>query len=160
MQRKSLAGILIAAIPVVCGVLGAGVLVVAQQNGSAAPDAQFRLCSKRTLAGNYGSSSEGVLLPAPGLSLEFRGLTITRFDGRGNLTWIEHTVINGEPVHPGWTSASGTYTVAADCTGTMVINTPNSPAPLNLVFVVVKGGRELRAVLEAHAILSVFTKVD
>ena len=87
-------------------------------------------------------------------------MTITRFDGRGHLTWIEHTVVNGEPVHPGWTSASGTYTVAADCTGTMVVNTPNSPAPLKLVFVAVKGGRELRAVLEAHAILSVFTKVD
>ena len=42
----------------------------------------------------------------------------------------------------------------------MVVNTPNSPAPLNLVFVVVKGGRELRTVLEAHAIVSVFTKVD
>jgi hypothetical protein len=144
----------------VLGVLGSSASALAQSGGSAAPDSKVWHCSNETLSGRYGSSSEGVLLPAPGVALEFRGLTVTRFDGLGHLTWREHTVVNGEPLQAGWTMATGTYAVNADCTGTMVVTTPNSPAPLNLFIVVVKRGREVRTVLDAHAILSVFTKVD
>jgi hypothetical protein len=51
----------------------------------------------------------------------------THFDGRGHLTWVEHTVIDGTLLEPAWTAATGTYTVNPDCTGTGVANTLNIP---------------------------------
>jgi hypothetical protein len=127
-----------------------------------ASDSQERRCSNRTLFGDYGSAGEGVLLNIPGLPPEaqFRGLTVTHFDGKGSLTWVEHTVINGTPLQSGWTPASGVYTVNSDCTGTAVVDTPNSPVPLHLALVVVRGGKEIHTVLDSDAISSVFTKIE
>lgn len=136
---------------VVCGLAGSSASALAQSNGN---------CSNRTLNGNYGWAAEGVLLPAPGVSLQFRSVGMTTFDGAGTATWVEHTVIGGTLVAPGWTAASGTYTVNANCTGTMVINTPNSPVPLVLGFVVVRHGQELHTVLDTDAVSSVYTKVE
>ena len=138
---------------VVCCLLTSG--------ASAAAQSDVKPCSNQTIVGDYGGASEGVLLGIPGLPPEaqFRGLTMTHFDGKGNLTWVEHTVINGVPVQPGWIAASGTYAVNPDCTGTAVVNTPNSPVPLVLPFVVVRRGREIRTVLDSDAIASVFTRV-
>lgn len=118
-----------------------------------------RHCSNRTLSGDYGTEVKGLLLPAPGVSLEFRGLSITHFNGSGGLVALEHIVVGGSPAAPGWVQSSGNYTVNPDCTGSMTVNTPLSPVPLNLRFVVVDNGKEIFAVLDAHALLSVFTKV-
>jgi hypothetical protein len=85
---------------------------------------------------------------------------MAHFDGKGDLTWVEHTVINGTLLQPGWTAASGTYTVNPDCTGTAVVNTPNSPVPLNLALVVVRQGKEIHTVLDSNAIAAVYIKVD
>ncbi len=41
-----------------------------------------------------------------------------------------------------------------------MVNTPNSPVPLKLAFVVVKEGKEVRTVLDTTRFSSVFTKVD
>jgi hypothetical protein len=136
---------------VVCGFLAA----------SASARADGRNCSNRTLNGNYGGASEGSLLLGPGVALPFRALTMTHFDGNGNLTWVEHTVINGTLLEPGWaTTASGTYTVNSDCTGTVIVNTPNSPVPLNLGMVIVNNGKEIHTVLDSDAVSSIFIKVD
>jgi hypothetical protein len=117
-------------------------------------------CSDRTLHGNYGSSSQGSILPAPGVSLPFVGVTLTHFDGRGDLSWVEHTVVNGAPLSPGFTvRATGTYSVNHDCTGSATVNTPNSPVPLKLFFVIVRHGTQINAVLDTNAIATVFTKV-
>ena len=117
MQRKSVSRMLMV-VTIVCGLLVAA--------SSARTDDEDTKCTNKTLRGDYGSASEGVLLNIPGLPPEaqFRGLTMTHFDGKGNLTWVEHTVINGMPLQPGWTPASGTYAVNPDCTGTAVVNTP------------------------------------
>ena len=162
MQAKSASRVLMGSIPLVAvlGVFASSAPVLAQQETSVATRSSSGRCSNATLFGNYGSSSDGVLLPAPGIALEFRALTLTRFDGRGNLTWREHMVVNGEPDHPGWITATGTYVVNPDCTGSMEVNTPNSPVALNLSLVVVKRGKEVRTLLDAHAILTMFTKVD
>jgi hypothetical protein len=86
---------------------------------------------------------------------------MTHYDGNGNLTTVEHTVVNGFPLNAGFTVAgSGTYTVNPNCTGTAVINTPNSPVPLNLAFVVVRQGKEIHSVLDANALATVSIKVD
>jgi len=75
------------------------------------------------------------------------------------VTWVEHTVINGQSLQPGFIAASGTYTVNPDCTGTAMVNTPNSPVPLNLTFTVVRDGTEVHTILDTDAISSVFIKV-
>jgi hypothetical protein len=57
-------------------------------------------------------------------------------------------------------AARGTYNINADCTGTAVINTPNSPVPLNLFFVLVKGGKEIRTVVDGSSITAVYAKIE
>jgi len=119
-------------------------------------------CSNTTLRGDYGFAAEGVLIGTPGLPplAPFRSVGLAHFDGKGNLTWLEHTIINGVPLEADWTAASGSYTVNSNCTGTAVVTTPNSPVPLKLALVVVRDGKEVRTVLDANAIVSVFIKVE
>ena len=148
MQRKSVTRMWMAA-TIVCGSLALGASM-AQASGH---------CSNRTIDGDYGFSAEGVLLPAPGVTLQFRSTGVAHFDGKGNVTWVEHTVINGQSLQPGFIAASGTYTVNPDCTGTAMVNTPNSPVPLNLTFTVVRDGTEVHTILDTDAISSVFIKV-
>jgi subtilisin family serine protease len=156
MQKQSSRSSMIATpMMIICGLLASGAPAGAQS-----PDAAG--CSNQTLSGNYGYAAEGVLIGVPGLPAEaqFRSVGMTHFDGKGNLAWLETTVINGIQVSADWTAASGTYTVNPNCTGTAVVLTPNSPVPLNLAFVVVKRGTEIHSVENANAIATVFTKVD
>ena len=152
MQRKSVwKRWMLVTILCGCGLLASGGSAMAESDDG---------CSSQTLLGDYGFVAEGVLLPAPGVSLTFRSVGMAHFDGKGNLTWTEHTVINGTPQQLGWTEARGSYSVNPNCTGTAVVNTPNSPVPLNLSFVVVRHGKEVHTVLDSNAIASVFIKVD
>ena len=154
MQRNSVSKLCLVASAVL--MLG-GLLISA---GPALADSGDRPCSDRTLHGNYGSTAEGAILPAPGVSLPFRSVGMTRFDGRGNLAFLEHTVINGVSVDATWTASTGTYSVNPDCTGTMVLNTVNSPVPLHLHIVVVNSGKEMRSVLDTFAITSEYLRVE
>jgi hypothetical protein len=154
MQRKSVLKMLTLGnwIMIVCALLASCAPAMAQSTNGR--------CSNRTIFGDYGADSRGLLLPAPGVSIEFGGVTMTHFDGTGNLTWVEHEVVGGNPLNPGWLAASGTYSVNPDCTGLAVVITPNSPVPLNLYFVVVKHGQEIHAVLDSNAISTVFIRVE
>jgi hypothetical protein len=164
MKNKSALKISMITVSVmICGLLASGGSAIAQSNDgiSALSQSGFTHCSNRTLSGDYGSSSQGALLLPPGLTLPFVGVTMTHFDGRGDLSWVEHTVVNGAPLSPGFAvRATGTYSVNHDCTGSATVNTPNSPVPLKLFFVIVKHGTEVRAVLDTNAISTVFTKID
>src|SRR4051812_7663876 len=86
--------------------------------GSARADSGGGACSNRTLRGDYGFSVEGLVLPAPGVAIPVRGVHMTRFDGQGNLTQVDHIVINGVPPALDWTPVTGSYQVNTDCTGT------------------------------------------
>ena len=57
MRRKSVSRMRMVAM-IVCGLLASGTSAMAQSNDGH--------CSNRTLFGDFGYSSEGVLLPAPG----------------------------------------------------------------------------------------------
>jgi hypothetical protein len=116
-------------------------------------------CSNRTLSGNYGYSAQGQVLPAPGLEVLFTSTGMVNFDGNGTLSWVEHTVVGGLQQGSDWTPASGTYTVNSDCTGTMVVVTPNSPVPLPIFFSVVQQGKQLYSVVNGNAITTVWTKI-
>src|SRR5882724_3457105 len=112
MQRKSVSRILMAAIPImiVCFVL-AGASDMAQSDTAHSGD---RHCSNRTLFGDYGFAVEGLVLPAPGVTIPGRGVTMTHFDGRGNLTQVDSLLINGIPISD-WSPVTGTYHVNANC---------------------------------------------
>ena len=162
MQWKSVSRISMVTIPIM---MVCCLLVPASSMGptARADNEDAKVCSNHTLHGDYGAAVEGVLLNVPGLPPEaqFRAVVMTHYDGNGNLTTVEHTVVNGFPLNPGFTVAgSGTYTVNPNCTGTEVTNTPNSPVPLNLAFVVVRQGKEIHSVLDAHALATVSIKVE
>jgi hypothetical protein len=154
MQRQSVSRISMVAM-VVCGLLVA-------ESSARAEDQRTKSCTNGTLRGDYGFASEGVLIGVPGLPPEapFRSVGVAHFDGKGNLTWVEHTVINGFLLSPDWAEATGTYTVNSNCTGAAVVDTSNSLAPLNLALVVVKRGKEVRSLLDRNAIATVFSKVE
>ena len=140
-------------------VMGCGLMA---SEGSARASSPPDACSTRSLYGDYGFSAEGVLLGVPNLPAEaqFRSSGVAHFDGKGGVSWLEHTVVNGSPLNVGWVSASGTYSVNSNCTGTAVVITPNSFVPLQFAFVIIKHGAETRWVLDSNAIVSVFTKLD
>lgn len=146
----------------ICAVLGIGSLAWAQTDSGAQSDDEGT-CSNRTLRGDYGDLvSDGVLIGTPGLPREaqFRTVGVYHFNGKGKITGLEHTVVNGISLEVDWTANSGTYSVNSNCTGRMVLNTPNSPIPLNIFFVVVRQGREIHTVLDTSAIAGTFTKVE
>jgi hypothetical protein len=138
---------------IVCGLLAS--------SASAWADSNEGPCSNRTLSGDYGFSLKGVLFPAPGLSLAFRGVVMVHYDGKGNFTQLDHVVTNGVPPAQEWRPGSGTYTVNPNCTGISVINIPGNPQPtITVHFVVVQQGHEIFQVVDGNAVTSVGIKVD
>ncbi len=92
MQKKSVSNFSIAAAPVLilCGLLG---LTSPARAGD-----ENRACTDRMLHGDYGFTIEG-RLAAPKATLQngggipIRGVAMTHFDGRGNLTQVDHIVV-------------------------------------------------------------------
>jgi len=125
---------------IVCGVLSAGSIAGAQTPGGA--------CTDRILRGDYGFSIEGVLNPAPGVTLQLRGVAMTTFNGDGTLTQVDHVVVAGVPPPAlEWTPGTGTYHVNPDCTGTAHINVPSTGEFVNLRFVVIANGSQIHTVV-------------
>jgi len=125
---------------IVCGLL--------VSSASARAESEDGACSNRTLRGDYGSTVEGLVLPAPGVALPIRGVVMAHYDGDGNFTQVDHIVFNGIPPTLKWTPGTGTYQVNADCTGTahIVVSTGGF---VNVAFVVVRKGKEIHAVVTA-----------
>jgi hypothetical protein len=142
-----------------CGLLAGATAIGQSSAGSVSDSRHDRECSDRMLWGDYGFSSEGLVIPAPNVTLPFRSVGTTHFDGRGNFSFLEHTVINGVSQESGWTRSPGTYTVNEDCTGMLTINTPNSPVPVKASFVVFREGAEVRAVGNSNAITTVWNRL-
>ncbi len=147
MQRKSVSRISMMATPImiVCGMLLTG------SSAWAKDDHDIKWCSNRTLQGDYGFTIEGVGGLPPAFPLNaIRGVAMGHFDGKGNYSQVDHVVAGGVPPPLEWTPGSGPYTVNPDCTGTLVINIPGSPfSPVNLHFVVVRQGKEIRTVVDS-----------
>jgi hypothetical protein len=138
----------------VFGLLAFSTSAVAQQKSEFGTGGH---CSNRTLSGDYGCTVQGFLLDVPGLPPQatFVAVTTSHFDGNGNVTGTEHAVVNGQSFSPGFDSNDGTYSVNSDCTGRATVNTPNSPVPLDLYFVIDDNGKEFRQVLNSSALLTV-----
>jgi hypothetical protein len=85
---------------------------------------------------------------------------MAEFDRRGNYKQVDFTTINGVPVGNDWSPATGTYRVNADCTGTVEIIQADGRPTLKLRLVVVRGGKEVRTVVEGNATGSVGIRVN
>jgi hypothetical protein len=134
---------------------------------SAAGRSRPYVCSNRTIRGSYGFTVEGTILSLPGANLPpgttlpVREVALIEFDGKGNLTLVDHFVINGQQVdNEDWSPGSGTYSVNENCTGTMQISKPGSPSSTESKIVVVRGGKEIRTVLTTDALTSVGVRVE
>lgn len=114
-------------------------------------------CSNRTLFGDYGTQIEGTIL---GPNLPLRTVTMAHYDGDGNVTSVDHVVVNGQRPAEEWRQSTATYTVNPDCTGKLTVDTPPGLAPVVVYFVVVKDGREIHGVVEGAAITFVAYKAD
>lgn len=161
MKRKSVLRMSMAAVPtmIVCGLLVAvSSARVDQERGTGRDDEDTKVCTNKTLQGNYGFTLEGEIL---GPGLQFRGVVMQHYDGKGNFTQVDHVVFSGVPPAEEWTPGSGTYTVNPNCTGSAVISVPGNPlSPINLHFVVVRQGKEIRQVVDANAVTAVGNKVE
>jgi hypothetical protein len=157
MQWKSISRTSIVAIPImiVCGLL---VAASSMRPTARADNEDTKVCTNRTLQGDYGFALEGEIL---GPGLQFRGVVLQHYDGKGNFTQVDHIVFNGVPPAEEWTPGSGTYTVNPNCTGSAVVIVPGNPlSPINLHFVVVREGKEIRQVVDANAVTAVGNKVE
>ena len=82
------------------------------------------------------------------------------FDGRGNVSQVDFTTINGAPAGTEWRSGSGTYELNPDCTGTMEIIQSDGSPTLRLRLVVADHGRTTYDISEANSTGATGTKVD
>jgi len=150
----------------VSGLLIAGCAFLFAQPGNAQSErfgdtdsSSQRRCSNRTLHGSYALNIDGTIIAGPNRLL-LRGVAIREFDGRGNLSQVDFTTINGAPVGTDWRSGSGTYELNSDCTGTMEIVQSNESPTLRLRLVVADHGRTTYDISEGNSTGATGTKVE
>jgi hypothetical protein len=116
-------------------------------------------CSNQTLNGSYAFEIDGQILSGPFAGL-LRGLAMTDFDGRGNLSQVDFATLNGIPRWTGWRPVTGTYQINADCTGEAVLNPSDGSPSLHLYLVVANHGQEIKTVVAGNATGSRGTRVN
>ena len=116
--------------------------------GEAQTEARYReRCTNRSLQGDFATMVEGYFL-AGAAQVPLRSVALTHFDGRGNVSQVDHAVVDGMTPPVDWTPATGTYKVNPDCTGESELNIPGNPAsPLSIRFVIADDGNSLLSVL-------------
>jgi hypothetical protein len=106
-----------------------------------------RGCSNATLNGAYGFYSAGNVLTAGTPPRVVLGREV--YDGQGNFVDTLLAINNDGMLTR--TTSSGTYTVTADCRGTVfaVLFTPSGTLNLSVPFVIVDGGNEIDFILSS-----------
>lgn len=99
-------------------------------------------CSNASLIGSFGFTSTGTV-SNPSASL-FAQVGRQIFDGKGNTEATATTSVNGAtfPV-----TVRGTYTVNADCTGSLTIHVSPVGITVHADFVIVSDGAEFRGIV-------------
>ena len=99
-------------------VVGAGALITVGAGYAKDEDASSRAkCSKATLHGTYPFAFDGVEIKGNNGQAPFATAGYAVFDGNGKEKGVASSNFNGEVTRK--ESISGTYTVKADCTGTL-----------------------------------------
>lgn len=111
-------------------------------------------CSNATLTGRYATRGDGFIPggPPPAPFVPFATVSMMTFDGYGHLSNDVTTSTNGainSSVNP------GTYTVDADCTGTMTIMIPASPFQLSFNLVIADSGEEFNLIATTPSVVTV-----
>ena len=143
----------------VSSLLIAGCAFMVAQPGNAQSQSPEPRCSNRTLSGSYALNIDGTIFAGPNRLL-LRGVAMRQFDGRGNLSQVDFTTINGAPAGTDWRSGSGTYELNSDCTGTMEISQSDGSPTLRLRLVVADHGRTTYDVSEGNSTGATGTKVE
>ncbi len=111
-------------------------------------------CSNATLAGRYATRGDGFVPggPPPAPFVPFATVSMMTFDGYGHLSNDVTTSTNGainSSVNP------GTYTVDADCTGSMTITIPAPPFQLTFNLVIADSGEEFNLIATTPSVVTV-----
>ena len=99
-------------------------------------------CNNGTLQGTFAYTSTGSFVAAPAPLGPYADAGAQTFDGSGNTAVSGMTNTNGSVASA---NNSGTYTVNADCTGTMILNIAPGIAA-HYFFVIANGGSTFQAV--------------
>jgi hypothetical protein len=119
--------------------LGAVLLVLGA--ASAVPAYAQLTCSNAGLVGYYSIRITGAIVAGPEAG-PANGVNLTHFDGSGNLTSVDHVILNGAAPPVGWRPAVGTYSVSSDCTGQATFTYPDGLSPgLTYFFVLTNFGQ-------------------
>ncbi len=107
----------------------------APAQGTASHPASHVNCSEATLAGNYAVRGDGFVSggPPPAPLLPFAVVSLMTLDGRGGVSNQVTASFNGQIRQ---NTVAGSYTVDADCTGTISVSLPGPPFQLNFSLVV------------------------
>jgi hypothetical protein len=98
--------------------LAVGILAVVVLPSVRAEEHQQDRCSNQTLRGGYAYSADGYVGQAPGPFTPVAEAGVYDFDGSGNFS-TKNTISFGGTIIP--RTATGTYAVNGDCTGTASI---------------------------------------
>jgi hypothetical protein len=118
----------------------AAIVVVASGMASTAKAAD-KGCTNASLRGTYSHMATGFETAPPAIAGPLAGVGTDTFDGNGGVTTTATLSINGNIVP---LTATGTYKVNPDCTGTYKISSPGGTT--TLFFVIDDNGNEIRAV--------------
>jgi hypothetical protein len=103
--------------------------------------AEKKGCSNATLKGAYAHRASGFEIAPPVIAGPLVGVGVDTFDGYGGVTTTATLSLNGNIVQ---LTATGTYNVNPDCTGTYTIQ--GGGGTTRLVFVIVDRGSEIQAI--------------
>jgi hypothetical protein len=94
-------------------------------------------CSAATIKGTFAHTASGFEIAPPSIAGPVAGVGTDTFDGKGGVTTTAMISLNGNIIP---VTATGTYTVNADCTGTYKI--PGT----TLSLVIADSGNEIHAI--------------
>lgn len=112
-----------------------------------------KACSNASLQGSFGYSSTGTLLDSyvpPPFAGPFAEVGRQTFDGKGNTSGTATISSNGNINR---VTIQGTYTVNADCTGSMTLFIPDFGATVHADFVIDRDGAEIRAIVTETGVI-------
>jgi hypothetical protein len=127
-------------------VILAGVMAITGSYSNLVPQVKAHEgCSLKTLRGNYGGVWTGLIYPGPtpanpqliSTFLPYDGMEVSTWDGAGNFSASDVFAVGGTPAQPA--NDYGTYTVNANCTGTLILTNG-----LTFDFIVIHGGDEIK----------------
>ena len=121
MKRSGMwaAGVVLVLLVVGAGVLAGGAGYAEDNGDNGDENASGAKCSKATLHGTYLFAHDGVVTGGPDKG-PFAIAGMEKYDGNGKVKAVASGNFNGDVQHE---DITGTYTVKADCTGTVTYGT-------------------------------------